>query len=230
MTRSATGASRRKSSRPLAGITTPSICVRINSPGGDVFDGLAIYNALLAHDAKGTTCVVDGLAASAASFIALAGDTVSMHESAMMMVHRAWGLAIGNEADMTDMADRCWQDRRPARRHLRQADRQEGRRHAGHDGRRHPTAPGSRRRRPRRPAWSTRSSPAEDEAVGREEPQLARNRWRGGPASRPCAAASPWPNRTERQPRDGVRATRPALEQPPIPGGFFNGSSKGAIR
>lgn len=88
----------------LAGITTPSILLRINSPGGDVFDGLAIYNALLAHDAKITT-VVDGLAASAASFIALAGDTVQMHESAMAMVHRAWGLAIGNEADMTDMAD-----------------------------------------------------------------------------------------------------------------------------
>ena len=87
----------------LAAITTPNVRVRINSPGGDVFDGLAIYNALLAW--KGNVeCVVDGLAASAASFIAMAGDTVRIHESAMLMVHRAWGLAIGNEADMTDMA------------------------------------------------------------------------------------------------------------------------------
>lgn len=87
----------------LATITTPNICVRINSPGGDVFDGLAIFNALANHKAN-VTCVVDGLAASAASFIALAGKTVSIHESAMIMIHRAWGFAIGNEADMTDMA------------------------------------------------------------------------------------------------------------------------------
>lgn len=87
----------------LAGITTANIRVRINSPGGDVFDGLAIYNALSAW--KGDVeCVVDGLAASAASFIAMAGDTVSIHESAMLMIHRAWGMAIGNEADMSDMA------------------------------------------------------------------------------------------------------------------------------
>lgn len=87
----------------LATITTPNIVVRINSPGGDVFDGLAIYNALKAHKAN-ITCVVDGLAASAASFIALAGDTVSIHESAMIMIHRAWGFAIGNQSDMADMA------------------------------------------------------------------------------------------------------------------------------
>ncbi|MDP2377776.1 head maturation protease, ClpP-related [Reyranella sp.] len=87
----------------LATITTPNICVRINSPGGDVFDGLAIYNALKSHKGN-VVCVVDGLAASAASFIAMAGTTVSIHESAMLMIHRAWGFAIGNEADMTEMA------------------------------------------------------------------------------------------------------------------------------
>lgn len=87
----------------LAGITTANIRVRINSPGGDVFDGLAIYNAL--NGWKGNVdCVVDGLAASAASFIAMAGDTVRIHDSAMLMIHRAWGFAVGNEADMTDMA------------------------------------------------------------------------------------------------------------------------------
>lgn len=84
-------------------ITTPNIVVRINSPGGDVFDGLAIYNALANHKAN-VTCLVDGLAASAASFIAMAGDTVSINESAMMMIHRAWGFAIGNHTDMADMA------------------------------------------------------------------------------------------------------------------------------
>lgn len=82
----------------LAGITTPNICVRINSPGGDVFDGMAIYNALKTSQKK-VTCVVDGLAASAASYIALAGVTVSIHESAMMMIHRAWGFGFGNAGD-----------------------------------------------------------------------------------------------------------------------------------
>lgn len=91
----------------LAEIKTANIVVRINSPGGDVFDGLAIYAALAnlkTTTKQVVTCQVDGLAASAASFIALAGSTVSIMESAMMMVHRAWGLAIGNEADMADMA------------------------------------------------------------------------------------------------------------------------------
>ena len=63
--------------------------VRINSPGGDVFDGLAIHNALKAHRG-GVTTQVDGLAASAASYIAMAGDKVGMAESSMMMIHDAW--------------------------------------------------------------------------------------------------------------------------------------------
>jgi len=86
----------------LAGITTSNICVRINSPGGDVFDGMAIYNALKTSS-KNISCVIDGLAASAASFIAMAGSTVSIHESAMVMIHRAWGFAIGNAGDMAEM-------------------------------------------------------------------------------------------------------------------------------
>jgi len=87
----------------LSAISTPSITVRINSPGGDVFDGLAIYDALEAHAATIET-VVEGLAASAASFIALAADKVTMAENALMMIHQAWGFAIGNKADMLDMA------------------------------------------------------------------------------------------------------------------------------
>lgn len=78
--------------------------VRINSPGGDVFDGLAIYNMLLAHPG-GVNTMVDGLAASAASYIAMAGDTVSMAESSQMMIHNAWGVAIGNRHDMTKTSD-----------------------------------------------------------------------------------------------------------------------------
>ena len=87
----------------LADITSPNITVRINSPGGDVFDGMAIYNQLKSHPAKVNT-VIDGLAASAASFIALAGDTVTMADNSLMMIHKAWGLGIGNADDMTALA------------------------------------------------------------------------------------------------------------------------------
>jgi ATP-dependent protease ClpP protease subunit len=86
----------------LAGIKG-NLNVRINSPGGDVFDGVAIYNALAAHDGD-VTVTVDGLAASAASFIAMAGDAIRMNRGAQMMIHDASGLCIGNAADMTEMA------------------------------------------------------------------------------------------------------------------------------
>lgn len=84
-------------------ISAPNIRVRINSPGGDVFDALAIYAALKDHPAS-ISCQIDGIAASAASFIALAGDSVTMAENALMMVHCAWGLSIGNKADMLETA------------------------------------------------------------------------------------------------------------------------------
>jgi len=87
----------------LNAIDAPSITVRINSPGGDVFDGIAIHAALIRHPAT-ITIHIDGLAASAASFIALAGKTVVMSESALMMVHCAWGFAIGNKSDMLETA------------------------------------------------------------------------------------------------------------------------------
>lgn len=77
--------------------------VRINSPGGDVFDGLAIYASLKQHDGP-VNVVIDGLAASAASYIALAGDTVSIAPNAFMMIHNAWGIVVGNKTDMTDTA------------------------------------------------------------------------------------------------------------------------------
>lgn len=85
-------------------ITAPEILVMINSPGGDVFDGIAIYNALRAHPAKVTTRV-DGIAASIASVIVQAGDHRIMLSGAQTMIHKAWGLAIGNSEDMRAYAD-----------------------------------------------------------------------------------------------------------------------------
>jgi ATP-dependent Clp endopeptidase proteolytic subunit ClpP len=87
----------------LSGVKTKNIVMHINSPGGDVFDGIAIYSALKAHPAH-VTAIVDGLAASAASFIALAADKVCMAENAFLMIHNAWGMAVGNKADMNDMS------------------------------------------------------------------------------------------------------------------------------
>ena len=78
--------------------------VHINSPGGDVFEGLAIYNSL-AQRAGNVTTVIDGLAASAASFIAQAGKTRIIAPGAMMMIHDASGLCIGNASDMRELAD-----------------------------------------------------------------------------------------------------------------------------
>ncbi|GAA4226085.1 hypothetical protein GCM10022254_09870 [Actinomadura meridiana] len=88
----------------LATVTAPTLHVRINSPGGDVFDGIAIYNALADHPAD-VSVTVDGIAASAASFIAMAGDTIKMNRGSQMMIHDASGLCVGNAADMTEMAD-----------------------------------------------------------------------------------------------------------------------------
>ena len=77
--------------------------VHINSPGGDVFDGIAIYNAIASRPGPVTT-VVDGLAASAASFIAQAGKERVVSPGSMMMIHDASGLCIGNAADMRELA------------------------------------------------------------------------------------------------------------------------------
>lgn len=79
------------------------IDVRINSYGGDVFDGLAIYRQLVDHRAKVTT-YIDGIAASIASVIAMAGDEIVVAESGFVMVHNAWGVAMGGPEDMETMA------------------------------------------------------------------------------------------------------------------------------
>ncbi len=88
----------------LKGVTAPSLRVRINSPGGSVFEGIAIANALRAHPAT-VTCQVDGIAASIASVIAMAGDRVEMAPNTMLMIHDASGLCTGDAADMQEMAE-----------------------------------------------------------------------------------------------------------------------------
>ena len=75
-----------------------TIEVRINSPGGNIADGTAIYNALHRHKAR-VVVEIDGHALSAASLIAMAGDEIRMAENAMMMIHEAWGMTRGNAAD-----------------------------------------------------------------------------------------------------------------------------------
>ena len=90
--------------RDISAIKASSITLRINSPGGDVFDGVAIYNAIQRHKAT-VTAYVDGIAASAASFIAMAADRVVMSPHSQMMIHEASGLVIGNADDMRQMSD-----------------------------------------------------------------------------------------------------------------------------
>ncbi|NKU49713.1 hypothetical protein GS876_10375 [Rhodococcus hoagii] len=90
--------------RDLADLDVDELTVRINSPGGSVYDGIAILNALRAHKAR-VTVYIDGIAASAASFVAMAGDEVIMSRNAEMMIHDAWSFASGNAEDMRRVAD-----------------------------------------------------------------------------------------------------------------------------
>lgn len=80
------------------------ITLNINSPGGDLFEGVAIYNVLKASG-KTVTVNVVGLAASAASLIAMAGDTVTMQLGTQMMIHEALSMTAGFASDMRKMAD-----------------------------------------------------------------------------------------------------------------------------
>lgn len=80
------------------------ITVYINSPGGDVFDGISIYNQLRRHPAN-VTIEVDGLAASIASLIAMSGDRITMAANALMMIHKPWGGAFGTADEMRAYAE-----------------------------------------------------------------------------------------------------------------------------
>jgi ATP-dependent protease ClpP protease subunit len=82
---------------------TTDITLRINSPGGEVFEAVAITNLLRDHSAR-ITARVDGLAASAASFLAVSADELVMGGNTELMIHDAWGLAIGNAEDMRSYA------------------------------------------------------------------------------------------------------------------------------
>lgn len=83
------------------------VTVRINSPGGSVIEGQAIYNALRRHSEQGGKVAVeiDSLAASMASYIAMAGDTIRIAENAMFMVHLPWTVAMGNAEALRKTAD-----------------------------------------------------------------------------------------------------------------------------
>lgn len=81
-----------------------TIVVRINSYGGSVSDGLAIYNSLR-QQAASIEVRIDGIAASIASLIAMAGDRVLMPPAALLMVHAPWGASVGNAGDMREFAD-----------------------------------------------------------------------------------------------------------------------------
>lgn len=83
----------------LRSIGERDVRVDINSPGGDFFEGVAIYNMLREHKARVTVNVL-GLAASAASVIAMAGDEIKVAKTGFLMIHNAWGITIGNRHDM----------------------------------------------------------------------------------------------------------------------------------
>lgn len=80
------------------------VTVNINSPGGDAFEGMAIYNMLREHDGEVTVKVL-GLAASAASIIAMAGDTVQIARAGFLMIHNTWVVAAGNRNDLREIAE-----------------------------------------------------------------------------------------------------------------------------
>lgn len=87
----------------LKEVENRDITLKINSPGGDVFDGIAMFNDLLAHNGR-VKVEITGLAASAASIVAMAGDEIVMGENAFMMIHNAWAVLIGDRHDMRDFA------------------------------------------------------------------------------------------------------------------------------
>lgn len=88
----------------LRAIGANDVTVNLNSPGGDMFEGLAIYNLLAEHPGAVTVRVM-GLAASAASILAMAGDRIEMGLGSFLMIHNCWGVVVGNRNDMRAAAD-----------------------------------------------------------------------------------------------------------------------------
>ncbi len=93
------GVTTKRVAAALRSIGQRDVVVNVNSPGGDFFVGVSIYNLLREHKARVTVRVL-GLAASAASIIAMAGDEIQMGDRAFLMIHNAWALAIGNRHDL----------------------------------------------------------------------------------------------------------------------------------
>jgi ATP-dependent protease ClpP protease subunit len=97
------GVTSKRVAAALRAIGDQEVFVDLNSPGGDFFEGVAIYNALRAHPKKVTVRIL-GLAASAASIIAMAGDEIQIGKAGFLMVHNAWVIAIGNRHDLAEAA------------------------------------------------------------------------------------------------------------------------------
>lgn len=98
------GVTAKRIAAALRSIGAGPVTVNINSPGGDMFEGFAIYNLLREHPGEVTVKVL-GLAASAASVIAMAGDTVQMSRASFLMIHNSWVIAAGNRNDLREIAD-----------------------------------------------------------------------------------------------------------------------------
>lgn len=98
------GVTSKRISGALRAIGKKDVTVVINSPGGDYFEGLAIYNMLREHPAKVTVKIV-GIAASAASVIAMAGDEIQIARAGFLMIHNTWVVAIGDRHALRDVAD-----------------------------------------------------------------------------------------------------------------------------
>lgn len=97
------GVTAKKVTAQLRAIGDRPITVQINSAGGDMFEGIAIYNVLREHSQEITVQII-GMAASAASIIAMAGDKIEIGSASFLMIHNAWVLAIGNRHDMAETA------------------------------------------------------------------------------------------------------------------------------
>ena len=99
------GISAKRFAEDLKAAGSPSqINLHINSPGGSVFDGIAIYNTLRKNKAR-VVVDIDGLAASIASVVAMAGDEIRMAENAMLMIHDPWIVTAGSAAELRETAD-----------------------------------------------------------------------------------------------------------------------------
>ncbi len=101
---SGNGVTTKRVSAALRTIGPKDVKVQLNTPGGDMFEGIGIYNLLRSHPAKVTIEVI-GWAASAGSIIAMAGDEIRMGLGSFMMVHNAWGVVVGNRHEMRDAAE-----------------------------------------------------------------------------------------------------------------------------